>query len=157
VLVVIISRVNNFRGRDGNTRNTENGLGFTSRPLSLVPQFFEKIPVEHLLGEGVSAADFGRFKTGRCLDRIAEYGCERLFEEVARHCAKQAGICTSYIHSDTTSVSVSGEYESESDEQTIRVVHGYSKDHRPDLKQVVLELLVSNDGGVPLFESCVGW
>jgi transposase len=28
--------------------------------------------------------------------------------------------------------------------------HGYSKDHRPDLKQAVLELMVSQDGGVPL-------
>src|SRR5438046_10101628 len=27
--------------------------------------------------------------------------------------------------------------------------HGYSKDHRPDLKQAVLELMVSQDGGVP--------
>src|SRR2546430_2394621 len=29
------------------------------------------------------------------------------------------------------------------------ITHGYSKDHRPDLKQAVLELMVSQDGGVP--------
>jgi transposase len=29
----------------------------------------------------------------------------------------------------------------------IRIPHGYSKDHRPDFKQVVLELMVSQDGG----------
>jgi len=29
------------------------------------------------------------------------------------------------------------------------VTHGHSKDHRPDLKQAVLELMVSQDGGVP--------
>jgi transposase len=38
----------------------------------------------------------------------------------------------------------------ESDEQAIRITPGYSKDHRPDLKQAVLELLVSQDGGGPL-------
>jgi transposase len=38
----------------------------------------------------------------------------------------------------------------DSEEQAITITHGYSKDHRPDLKQVVLELLVSQDGGVPL-------
>src|SRR5262249_39296164 len=32
----------------------------------------------------------------------------------------------------------------------ICIPHGYSKDHRPDLKQAVLELMVSQDGGVPL-------
>ena len=30
------------------------------------------------------------------------------------------------------------------------ITHGYSKDHRPDLKQAILELMVSQDGGVPL-------
>jgi transposase len=29
------------------------------------------------------------------------------------------------------------------------ITHGYSRDHRPDLKQAVLELMVSQDGGVP--------
>ena len=29
------------------------------------------------------------------------------------------------------------------------LTHGYAKDHRPDVKQVVLELMVSQDGGVP--------
>ena len=37
----------------------------------------------------------------------------------------------------------------ETDVQTIAITHGYSKDHRPDLKQVVLELMVAQDGGVP--------
>jgi len=35
-------------------------------------------------------------------------------------------------------------------EHAILITHGYSKDHRPDLKQAVLELMVSQDGGVPL-------
>ena len=38
----------------------------------------------------------------------------------------------------------------ERDEQAIRITHGYSKDHRPDLKQAVLELMVAQDGGVPM-------
>jgi hypothetical protein len=36
------------------------------------------------------------------------------------------------------------------DETEIRITHGYSKDHRPDLKQAVLELVTSQDAGVPL-------
>ncbi len=32
-----------------------NGLGFSNRQLYLVPQFFANKPVEHLLGEGITA------------------------------------------------------------------------------------------------------
>ena len=32
-----------------------NGLGFCNRQLYLVPQFFANKPVEHLLGEGITA------------------------------------------------------------------------------------------------------
>ena len=38
----------------------------------------------------------------------------------------------------------------ETDTQAIAITYGYAKDHRPDLKQAVLELMVAQDGGVPL-------
>ena len=41
------------------------------------------------------------------------------------------------------------------EEHPIEIKHGYSKDHRPDLKQVVQEMIVSQDGGVPL--ACKNW
>ena len=37
----------------------------------------------------------------------------------------------------------------DSDEQAITITYGSAKDHRPDLKKAVLELMVSQDGGVP--------
>ena len=45
---------------------------------------------------------------------------------------------------------MTGQYVPETDEQAITVTHGYSKDHRPDLKQAILELVVSQDGDVPI-------
>ena len=44
---------------------------------------------------------------------------------------------------DTTSFSLIGEYDSDVDALTIEMTHGYSKDHRPDLKQAVLEPTLS--------------
>jgi transposase len=44
-----------------------NGLGFSNKPMSLTPLFFEHIPLELLFREGVKAADFNRFKQGRSL------------------------------------------------------------------------------------------
>jgi transposase len=127
-----------------------NGLGFANRPLSLTPQFFTNKPLDLLFRPGVRAEMFNRFKLGRTLDAVHAYGCDLLFSELALAVCAQESIAQRFHHLDTTSFSLSGDYAPESDEHAIRITHGYSKDHRPDLKQAVLELLVSQDGGVPL-------
>jgi transposase len=127
-----------------------NGLGFANRPLSLTPQFFAGKPLDLLFRPGVEASMFNRFKLGRTLDEVHVYGCDLLFSEMALAVCQQEAIDQRFSHLDTTSVSLTGEYVPESDQQAITITHGYSKDHRPDLKQAVLELMVSPDGGVPL-------
>jgi transposase len=126
-----------------------NGLGFGNRPLSLTPQFFANKPLDLLFREDVCAELFNRFKLGRTLDEVYAYGCDRLFSEVALAVCAHEGIDVRFNHLDTTSFSLRGEYVPDSDEQAITITHGYSKAHRPDLKQAVLELMVSQDGGVP--------
>ncbi len=37
-----------------------SGLGFSNRPLSLSPQFFTNLPLEHLFRDGVQASHFNR-------------------------------------------------------------------------------------------------
>jgi len=127
-----------------------NGLGFANRPLSLTPQFFTNKPLDLLFRPGVRAEMFNRFKLGRTLDEVHTYGCDLLLSEVALAVCAQERLEQRFHHLDTTSFSLSGDYVPESDEHAMRITHGYSKDHRPDLKQAVLELLVSQDGGVPL-------
>src|SRR5919199_3468440 len=127
-----------------------NGLGFAHRPLSLTPQFFANKPLDLLFRAGIEAEMFNRFKLGRTLDEAHAYGCNLLFEELALAVCTHEGIDLRFNHLDTTSFALTGAYVPESDEHTIRITHGYSKDHRPDLKQAVLELMVSQDGGVPL-------
>lgn len=55
---------------------------------------------------------------------------------------------------DTTSFSVTGNYtppEAEPDDiATVHITHGYSKARRPDLKQIIQELIVTQDGGIPI-------
>jgi transposase len=127
-----------------------NGLGFANRPLSLTPQFFAGKPLDLLFRPGVEADMWNRFKLGRTLDEVNAYGCDLLFSELALAVCQQEAIDQRFNHLDTTSVSLTGDYVPESDQQAIAITHGYSKDHRPDLKQAVLELMVSQDGGVPL-------
>ena len=127
-----------------------NGLGFANRPLSLTPQFFANKPLDLLLRGGVHAEMFNRLKLGRTLDEVSAYGGARLLSELAVAVCTQEGIDLRFNHLDTTSFALSGDYVPDSDEHAITITHGYSKDHRPDLKQAVLELMVSQDGGVPL-------
>lgn len=126
-----------------------NGLGFSDRPISLTPQFFQGKALDILIREGITPDMLNRFKLGRSLDKVFSYGCDLLFSEVALSVCKQEEIDLRFNSLDTTSFSLTGEYAPDSDEHTILVTHGYSKDHRPDLKQVMQELMVSQDGGVP--------
>ena len=127
-----------------------NGLGFANRPLSLSPQFFANTPLDLLFRPDVTAEMFNRFKLGRTLDEVNTYGSDLLFSEIALVVCQHEAIDQRFNHLDTTSFSLTGDYAPESDQQAMTITHGYSKDHRPDLKQAVLELMVSQDGGVPL-------
>jgi len=126
-----------------------NGLGFVSRPLMLTPQFFEGKPLEILIRKGIQPEHFNRHKLGRVLDDIGEYGCEKLFNTIALEACRKEKIDMRFAHADTTSYSLNGEYDSDSDTEKINVTYGYSKDKRQDLKQVVQELITSQDGGIP--------
>jgi len=127
-----------------------NGLGFSNKPLSLTPMFFKHAPLSLLFREGVKAEDFNRFKLGRVLDRSYNYGTELLFSEISLDVCQQEKVDTTYNSDDSTSFTLSGDYMAKTDDETVAIKLGHSKDHRPDLKQVMLEMMVSHDGGVPL-------
>ncbi len=132
-----------------------NGLGFSDRPMSLTPQFFQNKPLAVLFRPGVEADHFNRFKLGRSLDKVFGYGCDVLFSEISMDVCRQEAVDLRFHSLDTTTFSLTGAYVPDSDESAIRIVQGYSKDHRPDLKQVVLETIVSQNGGIPLV--CKSW
>jgi transposase len=127
-----------------------NGLGFTNRPLYLTPQFFASKAVETLLGPGIEARHLNDDALGDTLDRIGDYDPSKLFGEVAHEVAVDEDLLSGPLHVDTTSFSVVGEYAIDGEAgdgqanqpQVIKLTHGFSKDHRPDLKQAVLSLAV---------------
>jgi transposase len=114
-----------------------NGLGFAHRPLALTPQFFTNQPLDLLLRPGVRAEMCHRFKLGRPLDAVQAYGCDLLLREWALAGCVQERMAQRFHHLDTTSFSLSGDDAPERDEHAMRITHGSSKDHRPDLKQAV--------------------
>jgi transposase len=128
-----------------------NGLGFTNRRLYLTPQFFESKPVQCLLEESISAHHLDDNALGKALDEIYEYGANRLFGEIAFEIALENNLLGRLAHIDSTSMSVEGEYEQGSEENVIKLTYGHSKDHRPDLKQAVMSLVVSGSGAIPIW------
>lgn len=134
-----------------------NALGFTSAPLYLFSQFFESKPVAHLLGEGVVAGQLNDDRLGRVLDQLYAEGTSSFFLRCALRAVERFGVGVDQVHLDSSSFSMQGEYEQQQteagdlDQQPIKIVRGYSRDQRPDLKQFVVNLMCSADGGVPLW------
>lgn len=128
-----------------------NGLGFTNRRLYLTPQFFQSKAMDILFEEEVCASDFNDQTLGKGLDEISSYGASKLYGEVAFEIAMEQGVLGPRAHHDTTSFLLHGEYADNSTEGMIEVSHGYSKDHRPDLKQVMMALTMTGSANLPVW------
>ena len=130
-----------------------NGLGFTERRLYMVSSFFAGKPIELLLGKGVQAKHLNDTVIGRALDAIQAYGTTELFAQLCPVICKQLGLSTRYAHLDSTTFHLDGTYNSDSppgDDTVLHLTKGYSRDHRPDLNQAVLNLITENQAGIPL-------
>jgi len=133
-----------------------NGLGFVNRALYLMPHFFKDKPVERLLGDGIEAEHLNDDVLGRALDAIYAYGPEALYGQLAAQAVKRLGLSCKVGHIDTSSFHVDGVYNSDQEdvpESVIHITQGYSRDHRPDLNQVILQLISEDEhqAGIPLW------
>jgi transposase len=127
-----------------------NGLGFLNDRLYMHPIFFEDKPLDSLIGKGIKAEHLNDDALGDCLDAIYVYGCSKFFSDIAFKIAYEKKLFGKFSRVDTTSLSVHGDYE-EQDEEAISITHGYSKQHRFDLKQVVLSLTVNGPSDLPIW------
>lgn len=127
-----------------------NGLGYNERRLYLMPEYFDDIATERLIGEGIKPEHLNQYLFGETLDAIAAYGPTRMFIGIVLQMMQTIKLGTLRMHYDTTSINVTGEYDSTFNTRLIRLVHGHSKDHRSDLKQFIINL-ATNQNGIPLF------
>lgn len=129
-----------------------NGLGFVNRTLYLTPAFYAAKPTERLLGAGIRPEHLNDDTLGRALDTLYEPGVTGLYALVAAEACSRLGLVVRVGHLDLTSFPLDGDYNS-ADEPEAGVVHitpGYSRDHRPELNQVLLNRLVEHRPGLPL-------
>lgn len=129
-----------------------NGLGFVGRALYLTPEFFRNKPVDLLIGEGVTAEMLNDDSLGDALDRLYEAGVTELFALIATNAIAHYGIDNRFHHLDSSSFHLHGDYERESEAaKEITITHGYSRDHRPDLKQLTLTLITTHQAAIPMW------
>jgi transposase len=121
---------------------------------------------EHLIGEGVTPEQLNDDRIGRALDKYYQAGTTQLFTAIALKAAHKFQVEMNSVNLDSSSISVEGAYKTRQEKsqdietdssdppdemKAIKIVHGYSRDRRPDLKQFIIDTIVSGDGDVPLY------
>ena len=86
---------------------------------------------------------------------VYELGVSGLYQEIALRVVKYLKLPCNSLNIDTTSFHLDGQYERDIDAKSIHITRGYSRDHRPDLNQVVLSLITENQAGIPLYMQAV--
>ena len=127
-----------------------NCLGFTDSRLYMYSQYFETLPVERLLGPGISASDLNDDVLGRTLDAIYEADSTQLFIRLALKTMETMNIETQLLQCDTTNFSIYGDYRHIDGSSAIEITYGHAKDGRDDLKRFGLGT-ITNQYGIPLF------
>ena len=94
-----------------------NALGFVSRPLYLTPEFFSNKPVDLLVRSHRCAADFSDDSLGRALDTLYENGVTELFAIVASKALSTFDIDHRFVHLDSSTFSLHGDYDTETDDE----------------------------------------
>jgi transposase len=94
---------------------------------------------------------------GRCLDRLFDADYSSMILALVTHVIQEFEVELTELHNDSTTIRFFGEYEhafpdaSMRGKPTLGITFGHSKDHRPDLKQLLFILTISRDGAVPVY------
>src|ERR687886_647283 len=104
-----------------------------------------------LLQPGLTRASLNDYRLGHILDALFAANLNKVLSALALKALAVYAIPTPWLHQDTTTIALYGAYADEPQRaRAPRPAYGHSKDGRDDLKQVLLSLGVSGDGGLPL-------
>ena len=96
-------------------------------------------------------------RLGACLARLYSATNPAMILAVVRSAIREFDVSLDELHNDSTTVSFHGGYQGAERPRTVdgrrqpAITWGHSKDHRPDLKQLLFTLTVTQDGGVPVY------
>ena len=102
------------------------------------------------VSENSNIADlFNDDRCARSLDKLFDSDRGTMMTRLAVIAMRIHELFAAAIHNDSTSLTLMGKYN-RSDPGAVRICHGHNKDFRPDCKQVVFGLNITEDGHVPL-------
>lgn len=96
---------------------------------------------------------FNDDRFGKALDKLYAADRASLMTSLVTSYVSAFNVELCEIHNDSTTVKAFGRMEG-CTATGLELKKGHSKDHRPDLKQLVYTLTVSADGGVPIHHHC---
>jgi transposase len=112
-------------------------------PLYRVEEFYQEQDLELLFGTHVEPNNFNDDALGSTLDKIYAAGAKKVFSAVVLKAQLKEDIVCRVLHGDTTARLVYGNYRQV---EGLNVTYGYNKEHRTDLKQYKVGLVVTEDG-----------
>lgn len=116
--------------------------------LHRMNDWLERTDAEILLGTDRPASAFHDTRLEACLDHLAAVGTDLLLGDVVDRYLTRPDLPRAWdAHQDTTSVTVFGDYDL-ADEPL--PTYGFSKDHRPDLRQLIFGLTLHGSAGIPV-------
>lgn len=118
--------------------------------LYKVHKFFEEKDTEILFGKGVKPSHLNDDALARTLDKLYNANPKKVFSTLALKAVMHENIDTKVLHGDTTARLVYGEYEEGDGEEFLKITWGYNKEHRTDLKQFKVGLIITREG-FPIF------
>jgi transposase len=119
--------------------------------LYKVGQRLEERGMVARLPPGLTRASLHDYRLGHILAALFAANRNKVFGAVALKALEVYALPTPWLPQDTTTIALYGAYADEpKTPRAPRPAYGHSKDGRDDLKQVLLSLGVSGEGGLPL-------
>ncbi len=119
------------------------------QPLYELPEWIDRLEHRSLGKVDTGGCLFNDDRFGRALDKLFEADRASLVIDIVLRVIEATGVDLSQLHNDSTTVKTTGQMPGKS-ATGLQFKLGHSKDHRPDLKQIVYNLTISADGAMPL-------
>ena len=122
-------------------------------PLYELPEWVESIDFSCINNEAYENVKFNDDRFGRVLNKLFVVDRASLMTELVVEFVKEFNIAVQRVNNDATTIKAFGKYPGKTI-TGLELKRGNSKDHRPDLKQLVFSLSVAGDGAVPIHYKC---
>lgn len=126
-----------------------SNLSIGRAPLYALGEWTKSLDLKKIGYGHCNAEKFQDDRFGRALDKLFTADRASLMTAVILEVIQAFQVDLRQCHNDSTTIKAFGEYSGQS-ATGFELRHGKSKDHRPDLKQLLFTLTVSADGAVPI-------